>query len=125
MPDEGRQPRAAEPDLDRGEWKRLRDEINRGVPNTGIYKVDGEGLERENRSPIFKGAVVGFGLGANAALAYVGVYSIFDPSPGYISSNDNVVMLLIWTGVTVIGATFGWLYDKYVPTRRKPPKSTL
>lgn len=110
--------------MDRREWKRLKDEINRGVRNIGIYKVDGDALERENRSPIYKGAVVGFGLACPAALAYVGVYSIFDPSPRHVSSEDNVVMVLIMAGGTVMGATFGWLVRKFVPTRRKPPKDT-
>ncbi len=58
--------------MDRREQKRLEYEIDRGVRNVGICKVDPEGLERENRSPIFKGAVVGFGVAVNVALAYAG-----------------------------------------------------
>jgi len=109
--------------MDHRERKRLEYEIDHGVRNAGIYKVDEGGLERENRSPIFKGAVVGFGLAVNVALAYAGVYSIFDPSPPRLSPGDNVVMLLIMAGGTAMGATFGWLVRKFVPTRRKPPKA--
>jgi hypothetical protein len=106
--------------MDRRERKRLEDEINRGVRNVGIYKVDGDALERENRSPIFKGAVLGFGLAVNVALAYVGVYSIFDPPPPRLSPDDDaLVMGLIMAGGTVMGATFGWLVNKVVPKRRK------
>lgn|GEM_PF-4914506 len=108
--------------MDRREQKRLEYEIDRGVRNVGIYKVDPEGLERENRSPIFKGAVSGFGLACSAALAYSGV-NIFDPSPRHVSASDDVVMLLIIAGGTVIGAAAGWLASKVVPTRRKPPKA--
>ena len=110
--------------MDDRERKRLEDEINRGVPNTGIYKVDPDGLEKENRSPIFIGASSGFGLGCSVALAYVGVYSIFDPSPRYVSTSDHVMMLLIMAGGAVMGALFGWLVGKYVPTRRKPKGTT-
>src|ERR1044072_1823488 len=108
--------------MDRRERKRLKDEINRGVRNIGIYKVDGDAFEREDRVPIDKCAVVGFGLGVNVAFAYVGVYSIFDPSPRHLSTEDNVVMALIMAGGTVMGATFGWVVRKYVPTRRTSPK---
>src|ERR1043165_9440493 len=111
------------PAMDYRERKRLEDEINRGVPNVGIYKVDGEAYERENRSPIFKGAVAGFGLATNVALAYVGVdlYSIFPRSPRRPTTDgDELVMVLIMAGGTVLGAVAGWLYRKFVPTRRKP-----
>lgn len=109
--------------MDRREQKSLEDEINRGVRNVGIYKVDPEGLEKENRSPIFKGAVSGFGFACPVALAYVGVYSIFDPSPRYVSSGDQVVMVLILAGGAVMGALFGWLVSK-APTRGKPKGTT-
>ena len=48
--------------MDYRERKRLEDEINRGVPNVGIRKVDGDALEKENRSPIVIGAGIGFGF---------------------------------------------------------------
>ena len=34
--------------MDRRERKQLKDKIDRGVRNVGIYKVDGDALEREN-----------------------------------------------------------------------------
>ncbi len=109
--------------MDYRERKRLEHEIDRGVPNVGIYKVDPEGLERENRSPIFKGAVSGFGLACPAALAYIG-FDIFDPSPRHVSPADEAVMALIMAGGPVIGALFGWVVSKYVPTRGKPKATT-
>ena len=42
--------------MDYRERKRLEHEIDRGVPNTGIRKVDGDALEKENRSALVKGA---------------------------------------------------------------------
>ncbi len=55
VPNPKRDHGAGKSDMDRRERKRLKDEINRGVRNAGIYKVDGDALERENRSPLFKG----------------------------------------------------------------------
>ena len=108
------------PDMDRRERERLQDEIDRGVRNVGIYKVDGDALERENRSPIFKGAAVGFGLGGSICVAYF--RSDPNRSPLGLFLDDYVLAgLLIWVGGTVVGAALGWLYRQSVPTRRKPP----
>ena len=107
--------------MDRREWKRLKDQINRGMGNVGIYKVDGDALRRENRSPLVKGGVVGFTMGGIASVAYIRTNPLHNRSPlGLFLDDYALVWLLIWTGGTLIGAAIGWLISNAV----KPPKNS-
>jgi hypothetical protein len=109
--------------MDYRERKRLEDEIDRGVPNVGIRKVEEGALERENRSPLVKGGAIGFSLGGAAGVAYVQSNSIFNRSPLGLFLDDYVlVMLGIIAGGTLMGAAGGWLFNKVVPKRGKSPK---
>lgn len=109
--------------MDRRERKRLRDEINRGVRNAGIYKVDGDALAKENRSPLVIGGGIGLGLGGSWGIGYMQSDAFGRSSPLGLFPDDYLLVALgIIAGGAVIGAALGWLLSKVVPVRRKPPK---
>lgn len=109
--------------MDRKERKRLEHEINRGVPNVGIRKVEEGALERENRSPLVKGGAVGFSIGGAAGVAYLQNTSIFNRSPLGLFLDDYVLVgLLIIAVGTFIGAGLAWMVKE--GSFGKPPKDT-
>lgn len=109
--------------MDYRERKRLKDEINRGVPNTGIYKVDPDGLERENRSPIVIGGGIGLGISGPLGIGYMRSEGFWRSSPLGLFPDDYILVALgIMAGGALIGGALGWLYIRAVPTRRKRPK---
>ena len=111
--------------MDRRERKRLKDEINRGTRNVGIYKVEEGAYEKESRLPMVKGGSVGFSLGGAAGVVYLQNHSIFDRSPLGLFPDDYVLVGLgIIAGGTAMGAALGWLADNLASEREKPPKDT-
>ena len=111
--------------MDRREQKRLEDEINRGVRNVGIYKVDGDALEKENRSPIFKGAGIGIGLSGPLGIGYLQTTPFWRSSPLGLFPDDYVLVALgIIAAGPVIGAAIGWQASKDEQKDQEPPKDT-
>ncbi len=109
--------------MDDAERKRLEDEINRGVPNIGIYKVEEGALEREKRSPLVKGGAVGLGLGGYFGVAYLQAHGLYDRSPLRLFQDDYVLVgLLIIAVGTFIGAGIAWMVKE--GSFGKPPKDT-
>jgi hypothetical protein len=108
--------------MDRRERKRLEDEINRGVRNVGIYKVDEGAYERENRSPLVKGGSIGFGLGGAVGIAYGRSVGVHGQTPIGLFVGDYVlVMFGIIAGATVFGALLARELDKAARKREKSP----
>ena len=113
----------AEPDMDDEERKRLEDEINHGVRNVGIYKVDGDALEKENRSALVKGGAVGFSIGGAAGVAYMQNTSWFNTSPLGLFIDDYVLVALLIVAVgTFAGAGLAWMVKE--GSFGKSPKDT-
>ena len=111
--------------MDRRERKRLEDEIDRGALNVGIRKVEAGAREKENRSPLVKGGVIGFSLGGALGVAYVQNNSIFNRSPLGLFLDDYVlVMYGIIAGGTLMGVAVGWLASNAISRRGKLPKDT-
>jgi hypothetical protein len=109
--------------MDRRERKRLENEIDRGMLNAGIRKVEEGAYERESRLPQVKGGAVGLSLSGPVAIYYGNHVGVFGMSPLGLFRDDYVlVMLGIVVGGTLLGAVLGWLVDKVVPKRAKPPK---
>lgn len=109
--------------MDRRERKRLEDEINRGVPNTGIRKVDGTALAKENRSPLVKGGGAGLTLGAVAGVAYLKQTDLFHRSPlGLFPDDYIIVFFAIIVGGMAAGAAIGWLIAREAARQRKSGK---
>jgi hypothetical protein len=114
----------AEPDMDRRERRRLKDDINRGNRNIGIYKVEEGAYEKESRLPVVKGGSIGFGLGGAAAVAY-GRHVGLDQTPLGLFLGDYVLVMfgLVAAG-TVLGALLARPFSKAAPIRGKSPGDT-
>ena len=110
-------------DMDRSEQERLEDDINRGVRNVGIYKVDKGALEKENRSPLVKGGGIGLGIGGMVAVAYGQNVGVHGMSPLGLFSDDYVlVMLGMIIGATAMGALIAMEIGKDTAAPETPPK---
>ena len=100
--------------------KGLRDEINQGVPDTGIYKIDDKGFERESRSPVYKGIVGGMAVGLSLGGLYANYHSPLEifAVPGDI----GLVLFGFLAAGSAIGGAFMWLVSKGSRNEAKPPR---
>ena len=105
--------------MDRRERQRLKNEIDRGMLNVGIRKVEEGAYEKENRSPLVKGGGVGLGIGGAIGIAYAQSVGVFHRSPLGLFPDDYVlVMFAIIAAATAAGALLG----KVTSEPGKPPK---
>jgi hypothetical protein len=97
--------------MDHRERDRLKDEIDKGTLDAGIYKLEEGAYQKESRLPLVKGGTAGFVIGGAVAATY-GENVGFSSPLGLFVDDYVLVMIGMFIAGTVLGALLGWAYGK-------------
>jgi hypothetical protein len=106
--------------MDRRELRRLKDQIDKGTLDAGIYKIeDPKAFKKEGKLPAYKGAGWGFSAGAAVAL----IYTRSNSPLGFYAGNMTLVFILCVGFGTAIGALLMWQFSRWRLKEKNPPNS--